>query len=141
MSESHALVTAYYDALNRADWATWERCVAADFQHHTPHMPPGRESFQQLLRLYRAGFPDFRHEVLEIVGDGPRVAVHTRSQGTHRGDFLGHPPTGATFSAEAVDILTIEGGRVVARQGIFDTLTMLQQLGLYQPVQHDRGQS
>lgn len=139
MSERAALIHRYYEALNRGDWVAWEACVSEHLDHHTPHMPPGRMMFQHVLRTFLVGFPDLRHEILEIVEGETMVAVYTRSQGTHQGTFLGHPPTGATFTADAIEMLTIHEGRIVARRAVFDTLGMLQQLGLYQPVPHMGG--
>ena len=54
--------------------------------------------------------------------------------GTHTGAFMGHPPTGRRFHAGGIDVFRIAEGKLVERWGQFDTLGMLQQLGLYRPV-------
>jgi predicted ester cyclase len=50
--------------------------------------------------------------------------------GTHRGDFLGVPATGKPVDVQLVDIIRFgDDGLAHEHWGVFDTLTMLQQLG------------
>lgn len=139
---AETIVRAYYDAVNRADWAALDGLVSADYDHHTPHLPRGREPFKQMLALYRRGFPDLVNDIQEIItgdgGDGDggdRIIVRTRTSGTHRAPFLGHAATNRRFSAHGIDIFRIVDGQIVACHAVFDTFTMLQQLGLHRPVQ------
>lgn len=135
MSELHTLIETYYAAVNGADWAAFDRCVADGFEHHTPGLPPGREPFKRFLRTYRQGFPDLHSAVQEIIVTPGRAVAYTETSGTHQGTFMGHPATHNAFAAAGIDIFHVADGRIVARRGVFDTISMLQQLGLYRPVQ------
>ena len=63
--------------------------------------------------------------------DDDRLVVVTQTSGTHRASFLGHPATGRRFRASGMDLLGFRDGLIASRQAVFDTVTMLRQLGLY----------
>lgn len=128
----------YYEALNRHEPGALDEFVAAEFRHHMQGLPDGLSVYKQILGMYYIGFPDIRHTIEEMVAEGNKVAVRTTSSGTHTGIFLGHLPTNRRFNASGIEILTIVDGRLYERRGAFDTITMLQQLGLYTPVSDSR---
>jgi predicted ester cyclase len=53
---------------------------------------------QQFAQAFYAGFPDVRHVIEDTVADADTVAVRFTLHGTHRGDFMGIPPTGKTIA-------------------------------------------
>ena len=54
--------------------------------------------------------------------------------GTHRGEFMGIPPTGRTFTVNATDICRFtDDGLISEHWGVFDMGSMLQQLGVGAP--------
>jgi steroid delta-isomerase-like uncharacterized protein len=128
-----AFVGRYYDALNRRDYDALDELVAPDLVHHALPGNTTRDAFKQLLAGYHRGFPDLVHSVENVVTEGEQTAVRTRSCGTHMGPFLGHPPTGLRFSASAITLYRIADDRVHEIWEVFDTISMLQQLGLYSP--------
>ncbi len=101
------------DALHRA----WARLKVRDLEgylslysstviHHgySSRIRPGvaglREHYTQLLK----GFPDLRIEIEDIIANGEKVAHRFTFYGTHRGEFVGVPPTGRTISASGIQI-------------------------------------
>ena len=57
---------------------------------------------KQLNAGVRAGVPDARAEIVEIVASGDWVAARLRWTGTHTGEFLGMPPTGSRSRSRSV---------------------------------------
>jgi hypothetical protein len=49
--------------------------------------------------------------------------------GTHKGEFMGIPPTGKSVSFGVIDIIRIAEGKVVEHWGLMDSMAMRQQLG------------
>lgn len=129
-----SIVYRYYDVINQGDLDALEQLVAPGYQYHAPGLPPSFAVFKQMLVSYRLGFSDLHHHVEQVVAEGDRVVVHVTSAGTHSGVFLGHPPTQRRFAAVGIDIFRLEDDLLAERWGAFDTLTMLQQLGLYRPI-------
>ena len=68
-----------------------------------------------------------QHTVVE----GDKVADYLTSTGTHRGEFMGIPPTGKPVATSAIEILRIDdSGRVAERWQRFGAMQLLQQLGV-----------
>ena len=69
----------------------WEDVVE---QVPFPGQRPGLAGLQEVLRAMRTAFPDLHWSVEEQLADGDRVLTRFEKTGTHRGAFLGVPPTG-----------------------------------------------
>lgn len=133
LEQNKKIVSHYYEVINSGNLADLDQLVAPGYIHHTPNLPAGLGPFKYLLTLYRQGFPDVHNQVEALIAEGDTVVAHTTTRGSHTGPFLGHPATGKSFIATGIDIFRLAEGKVVERLGVFDTITMLQQLGLYTP--------
>lgn len=98
--------------------------------HDAAGRAPDREGFKQGITDLYEGFPDLFTEVEDLVVDPDRssVAVRWTATGTHRGVFMGLPPTGNRVSFKGIEIIRIHGGRIVERWGEWDGIDLLQQL-------------
>jgi steroid delta-isomerase-like uncharacterized protein len=128
------ILRRYYDALNRRDFDALDGLVVGDLVRHEPGAERGLAAFKDAIRMFVRGFPDLAHTVETMLIDGELAAVRTTTTGTHIGFFLGHPPTGRRFLAAGQTIFRFEGDKISESWGVFDTVTMLQQLGLYASV-------
>ena len=125
------VVERYVDALDRLDEAVLASVLSPDFDSGVSGAPTGVAAYLATLREYRAGFPDLRVRLTTVVAQPSAAAILTSTSGTHTEVYLGHPPTGRSFTATGADFLTVVDERIVARRGVFDTIGMLIQLGLY----------
>ena len=108
-----------------------ERFFAPDYVDHSrPGLPPGPEGVTAFIAVVRAAFPDLVVGIADTVAEGDKVAVRGTLRGTHRGEFLGIPPTGKPFAVSFIDLNRIAGGKLVERWASQDDLGMLQQLGV-----------
>jgi len=90
----------------------------------------GRARYRASLELTRAAFPDYQNPLDLVLADGDYAVSYGRSTGTHRGEYLGIPPTGRSFDVPTWGILRFADGQAVERWGLADNLAMIQQLGL-----------
>lgn len=126
-----AAVRRYFDAVNRGDLDAAIATLSPSFVQHTTGLPPGPHVIRWTLQMFRGGFPDLALDVEWMLADEDRIVARVRSTGTHTGAFLGHEPTGKTFSATGIDVFRIdEAGMIAERWTEFDTFGMLQQLGI-----------
>jgi predicted ester cyclase len=93
------------------------------------------ESFAVLARRwispFRSAFPDFTMEIVELVAEGDTVVAHFRCSGTHRGEWLGVPPTGRRFeNVDEIYVFHVQDGRLARATGVEDNLSRMRQLGL-----------
>jgi steroid delta-isomerase-like uncharacterized protein len=122
-----------YELINAGDIDGFGELLSEDFVEHeaAPGLEPTKAGVVQFFRMYRAGFPDLRLEREQFFTNGDTVAVYYRASGTQSGEFMGIPPTGKRVDVHGVDIVRF-GEDGVAREhwGVFDAMTMMQQLGV-----------
>jgi steroid delta-isomerase-like uncharacterized protein len=78
---------------------------------------------------FRAGFPDWRQDILELVAEGGTVVARCQCRGTNLGEWLGVPATGRAMQVDEVWFFTIAEGRLDRMWSLEDTWTRLLQLG------------
>ena len=76
------------------------------------------------------GFPDLRFEVLAQIADGDKVAARWAIHGTHKGTFLGIPPTGVAILDQGVDVFVFRHGKIGEVWVNENDLGLLRQLGV-----------
>ena len=46
----------------------------------------------------------------DVIAEGDRVVIRQTWTGTHKGEFMGVPPTGKSVSFGVIDIIRVAGG-------------------------------
>jgi predicted ester cyclase len=83
-----------------------------------------------MVGAFRAAFPDLHVKNEDVIVEGDKVVARWTARGTHNGMLMNILPTGRQATLKGIDILRIEGGKIVERWGEFDALGMLHQLGV-----------
>jgi steroid delta-isomerase-like uncharacterized protein len=110
--------------------------------HCTFHMPLVGELKNEALREFfsslLAAFPDIHRTMTEIVTDDIHVVV-TRwiVTGTHLGPFMGVAPTGNRINVSGISMYRINSGEIVDEWLEWDSLGLMQQLGVVPSFQHE----
>ena len=122
--ENKAMVRRLVEAINGGDeGAAVEELFA----------PRAARRVRRLFAEFRAAFPDWHEEVVQLVAEGDTVAGRFRCSGTHLGEFLGEAPTGRHMEMEEVFLLRVEDGLFVEFWALEDSLGRMRQLGLLPP--------
>jgi steroid delta-isomerase-like uncharacterized protein len=121
-----------FEELNKGNLAIIDELFAPEYVYHGPAgmEAKGPEGFKQIMTMARAGFPDWYMKIEDMMAEGDMVATRATYSGTHKGEFMGIPPTGKHFSMPAQVVVRFDNGREVEAWGIGDMLGMLQQLGI-----------
>jgi predicted ester cyclase len=85
-------------------------------------------TLRQAFGQFRAAFPDWHQEIVELVTENETVVARFRCTGTHRGAWQGLAPTGRTMRIDEVYFFRIHGGRLARVWGLEDTWTRYHQL-------------
>lgn len=94
-----------------------------------PGQGPGLSGLKDTLTGLRVAFPDMRWTVQEQMAEDTRVMTRFVWEGTHRGPFLGMPPTQRAVSVWGMVIDRFDGPKIQSTRIIMDTLGLMQQLG------------
>jgi steroid delta-isomerase-like uncharacterized protein len=107
--------------------------IAADAVGHDPAQPQpttGPEGVIEGARGYRDAFPDLRLTVEQTIAEGDYVATRWTARGTHNGELFGIAPTGKEGTVTGMTIDRWKDGKVIESWTNWDTLGLLQQLGV-----------
>src|SRR5262245_50590881 len=116
-------------AMHLAEDVLW-RDVALGMPLH------GRGALKAAAQTYMTAFPDLRIEETSSTLAPPRLAQELTITGTHRGAFLGVPPTGRFTQNYAAVITTFdEDGMMIEGALYWNALALLQQLGVVPPLE------
>ena len=89
---------------------------------------------EQLLKdhiaMNEAAFPAYEMHIERLIAEDDLVSVIGRARGTHRGPFMGMPPTGKTWDVPIHITYRIEGGKIIDHWMVIDTAAFMQQLGM-----------
>jgi steroid delta-isomerase-like uncharacterized protein len=95
--------------------------------------PMDRASVRGFYAGIHAAFDGPQLTFHEVFGNGDRLVCRFTMTGTHRGEFMGIPPTGRSISVDGITILHFRDGRCVERWSIADMRGWLVQLGAVEP--------
>jgi steroid delta-isomerase-like uncharacterized protein len=88
------------------------------------------EAFKKFFAGFIAAFPDVKAVIHNQVAEGDNVVTHKTFHGTHKGEFMGIPPTGKKVAIELIDIFRISRGKLVEHWAVADMMSVMQQLGV-----------
>jgi steroid delta-isomerase-like uncharacterized protein len=117
---------------NQGDESAIDRYIPLEAKGNDPDFGSGREGFKAQWRKWRAAFPDLHFEIVDLVAEGDKVLTRWVLTGTHRGEFLGIPPTGRSIRVAGMSLDRIEDGLVAEGFDGWDALGLRQQLGVYE---------
>ena len=137
MGRPEALVRRLIEeGFNEGDLDVVEALISPDLAEHQNYGPghaAGAEGVRAVIASLRRAFSDFHLAIEDVAADGDTVWLRMTGTGTNDGPFMGHPPTGRAMRADVMDVLRVEGERIVEHWGVPDRLGILFQLGLAQP--------
>jgi steroid delta-isomerase-like uncharacterized protein len=131
--QNKALVKRVMEAVNKGDLATIKELIAPDFIDYSPSTTiytRSSEEFIEHIKMVHGGLPDFNISIEEPCAEGNIVTSRYVMTGTHQGEFEGIPPTGNKLKGTGILIFRIANGKVVEVREEFDSVGLLQQLGM-----------
>jgi steroid delta-isomerase-like uncharacterized protein len=88
------------------------------------------EAYKQFVASLFVAFPDGRWTIEDQLAEGEKVITRWTFVGTHRGMFMGIPPSGRKIAITGMCIDRIVDGRIVEEWEEWDSLGMMRQLGV-----------
>lgn len=121
-----------FDHLNAKDIDACLRLMTPDFIINIAEMPyqkRGQSAWRRHAEILFSAFPDVKVHIEDIFAVDDRLAVRIRIRGTHRGEFLGNPPTGKTIDYTSHEIYRFADGKLAEEWICSDSMTLMTQVG------------
>jgi steroid delta-isomerase-like uncharacterized protein len=133
-TDNRQIVQRFMDECwNQGNLNTVMELVADNCRYHDPVFPSltsGAENIKNHIQTCRNGFPDLMFTIDDTIAERDEVVVHWTGTGTHKGQFLGMPPTNKKASVTGTSIFRLEGSKIVEEWANWNLMSMLEQLGL-----------
>lgn len=129
--ENEAIVRRWTDdVINRGDLSALDEIAAPDIVHHAGTFPDGVgvDAVKHVFEALQAGFTDVTQTIEQVISDGDMVVTRWSSEGTHSGEFQGHPATGKQITWTGINIFRIECGLIAEEWSEVDGLGRLTQM-------------
>lgn len=136
MSDYKTLVRSIYeDIFNNGDHTKISTLYAEDVVAHDPSYGPmkGTDKLRTLLEGYREAMPDHKYEVIDIISEGDKVAVHWRVRGKFTGNLMGQKATHKNMDVTGLSFMRIADDKVVEIWQHWDERGFYNQLDLPLP--------
>jgi steroid delta-isomerase-like uncharacterized protein len=139
VAANKAAFKRFHEAVNAGDVESLARTidefVLPDAQIRTP-LPidaTGAEKLKQVWSMLFSVYPDIHLTVDDLIAAGDKIVTRNTVTGTHRGDFMGTPPTGKQVTYNEIFIFRFVNGRVAETWGVVDVFAQMRQIGLINP--------
>ena len=119
-----------------------DELLAPDYVSHAPGDPElsrGPEGIKEVVRAYHSAFPDITFVVEKQVAEGDVVVTRWIAYGTHRGEFMGAPPSGRRIEVSGMSMDRISGGKIIENWNNWEALEMMRQIGAIADSEHTQG--
>ena len=121
----------WIQAFNERDWPAEAGCRTSDYVAHMQGAPGILDSqgWAGFMGIFATAFPDGQIAVEGSISEGDTVASRWIMTGTHRGDFMGVPPTGREITMKGIDFSRVVDGKIAEHWAQFDAIGVMQQIG------------
>lgn len=134
MSRQIELARRFFDEVcNQRKLAAAEELFTAGHVYHDPSSPwvkQGPGGMKDLIGAYQHSFGDARWDVHAMTEAGDSVVTRWTGRGTHTAELMGIAPTNRQVAVDGIWIHRVAGDRIAESWNCWDTLGLLQQLGI-----------
>ncbi|HYM21425.1 MAG TPA: ester cyclase [Candidatus Kapabacteria bacterium] len=132
-----AAYKAFSDDWDAGKSADFDKYMTADAIDHNP-MPgqkPGLQGVKDMAAMLKASFPDMKSTIQDMRVDGDILTARFTVTGTNTGPMMhGMPATNKKMTdVMGIDQLRWSNGKFVEHWGVFDVMSMMNQLGMMPP--------
>ena len=131
MSRRDTILKAWNGAWGDGDLAAFEQLLAPGYVRRSKSGSEDYTALRKTIEAMNTAFPDSRTEILHIVEDGSKVAIHWRTEGTHQGEFMDVPATGRSVTVTGASFLRFDNDKLAEEWVVWDPRDLLSALGIW----------
>ena len=139
-ADNKSIVRLLYDEVwNKRRLELVDEIISPSHALHDPNLTGsavGPEAYKRLVSRWVAGISDLRFTLEDMVGENEKLAVAWTISGTHKGEFMGVPPTNKKVTVDGITIHHFVNAKIMDSYVSWDALGMFRQLGVAPPMGH-----
>ena len=120
------------EAFNKGNLSVLEEVIHPDYRYRSPDSElTGISELRTFIQGFREGFPDLCLSIDDLIVTEDRACTSFKLTGTHKGEFMGIPPSGSSVDVNGIVISRFKEDKIAEDWEILDNLTFLQQIGAF----------
>jgi steroid delta-isomerase-like uncharacterized protein len=131
-AENKSIVYRLYEEVwNKRKLRVVDEVISSSHALHDPTVSgsqTGPGAYRQQVARFTSALPDLHLTIEHTVSEQDKVVVSWVISGTHKGEFLGIPPTNKKISVEGITINHIANGKILDSYISWDALGLMRQL-------------
>jgi predicted ester cyclase len=127
-TNKHIIRSLYEDCINTGALERLDELVAPGYVG--PQGEAGPDGFRKTIQGLRAGIPDIRFTIDELIAEGDGVAVRWTWRGTHTGPLRCLEPSQKPVTNAGIALYHLNDGKIVRAALQTDRVGFLQQIGV-----------
>ena len=127
-------------AFSAKDWTRFKATLSPQSVYDekgTQRRVQGADEVVKLSQGWAQAFPDAKGTVTSAIASGDTVVLELTWEGTQTGPLQGpageFPASGKRVKLPAVQVFTLQGGKITETHQYFDSTTLMQQVGAIPP--------
>lgn len=131
MSRRDTILKAWNGAWGDGDLTAFEQLLAPGYVRRSKSGSEDYATLRKTIEAMHTAFPDSGTDILDIIEDGAKVAIHWQTTGTHQGEFMDVPATGRRITVTGASFLQFDGDKLAEEWVIWDPRELLSALGIW----------
>jgi steroid delta-isomerase-like uncharacterized protein len=130
--QNKELIRDFLRELDSGNWDLIHEIFADDCKFYSPSDSTPSSKNEQFATLDEmlAAFPNWKHDIKDMIAKDDKVIVWVVCSTTHEGEFQGVPASGNKIQYGEIAIYRIKNGKVVELVQEYNALSMMMQLGM-----------
>jgi steroid delta-isomerase-like uncharacterized protein len=130
-TRQETILEAWNQSWGAGDLDTFQQLLTPGYVRRSKTGSEDYASLRKSIAATRQAFPDLSTDILQIIEEGERAAVHWQSHGTHQGPFMDVPATGRSVTVTGASFLRFEGDKIAEEWVVWDPRELLSALGIW----------
>ena len=130
--QNKELVIKMYEEIDKQNFDFIIELCAPEVKIYGPGSfePMKKGDLKLMFPMWFSAFPDYTHSVEDVIAEGDKVMARCIYTGTHKGEFMGAPPTENTFKYLGIHVWQFKEGKIVEGWVLEDMLYLMMQLDM-----------
>lgn len=122
----------YAEVMGKGNMAVADEIFDSNYVDHMPIMSsPNQDGLLESVEVTRIAFPDVVPKIIAEIAEGEWVAIAVEARGTHKGEYLGIPPTGKPVLWTEIHFWRVVDGKIVEHYGNVSLFETMKQIGAH----------
>ena len=131
MASNIELAKKFYKHLDAVQMDSMKALCAPDMKiYYESGEPASLSDMEPAIKMFFTSFPDYKHEIEDIIAAGDKVVCRIAFTGTFSNPFMDMSPSGVKFRYKGIQIFQFANSKVTNFWAVEDELGLMTQLGL-----------